>query len=321
MSSNGNAAKPWLSPFLAMGRYAAGSLVASANVATRVVSRGVRTGARTAGAVAAAASGVVPGAELARRLAATVDREAAAAEQQASRRAADSVRWLDGGRASWTEIAADTAAGPLSDLAALSAAVGVESFRTAAATRPGRAALDAVLRNVNGAAARRDADGQREALVVLVSDSGTAAIRGGFSLAEMAVRLAFSDTRRLGRALADGLEQMRLLAASGEMHELLPVPVVSEALQERARQVADRAPRRFLSALGDPSPRFAEILAAMLDDADELRVFVFAYPQVATLVVTRVGRLLAAGSLGFSDVEAFFEGRQLAGQLEPRPAS
>lgn len=309
------------SPFLDFGRGlisgAAGAMVASANLAAQAVSLGVQTGARTVGAVATAA-GAMPGAGLVRRIADAVDREATAVEEQAARRASESVERLGGVASSWVELAADTAAGPLSGLAALSAAVGVEAFRTAASTGPGRAALDAVLRNVNGVAGRRDVGAQRESLVVVVSDSGAAAIRGGFSIAETAVRLALSDTRRLRRAMTDGLEQMRLLAAADEMHDLLPVPAVDEDLRQRARRVVERTPARFLAALEQapemPSSRIGEVLAAMLDDAENLRVFVVVYPQVATLVVTRVGQLLVTGSLGFGDVEAFLEGRRLAGQ-------
>lgn len=304
-------------PFLvAFGRYAAGSIVASANFAAQAASLGVRTGAAAAGALATAAGGV-PGAGLVRKMAEAVEREAAAAEEQASLRASASVdglanrlaNRLGDGRSEWVELAADTAAAPLSGLAAVAAAMGVEAFNSAASTRPGRAALDAVVRNARG-----DAGAQRESLVAVASDSGAAAIRGGFSVAETAVRLAFSDTRRLRRAIAGGVDQMRLLADAGEMHDLLPVPAVDEEVRARARRVVERAPARLLAALEEPSPRIGETLAAMLDDAEPLRVFVVAYSQVATLVVTRVSRLLIAGSLSFSDVEAFLEGRRLAGQ-------
>jgi hypothetical protein len=300
-------------PFLvAFGRYAAGSIVASANFAAQAASLGVRTGAAAAGALATAAGGV-PGAGLVRKMAEAVEREAAAAEEQASLRASASVdglaNRLGDGRSEWVELAADTAAAPLSGLAAVAAAMGVEAFNSAASTRPGRAALDAVVRNARG-----DAGAQRESLVAVASDSGAAAIRGGFSVAETAVRLAFSDTRRLRRAIAGGVDQMRLLADAGEMHDLLPVPAVDEEVRARARRVVERAPARLLAALEEPSPRIGKTLAAMLDDAEPLRVFVVAYSQVATLVVTRVSRLLIAGSLSFSDVEAFLEGRRLAGQ-------
>lgn len=300
-------------PFLvAFGRYAAGSIVASANFAAQAASLGVRTGAAAAGALATAAGGV-PGAGLVRKMAEAVEREAAAAEEQASLRASASVdglaNRLGDGRSEWVELAADTAAAPLSGLAAVAAAMGVEAFNSAASTRPGRAALDAVVRNARG-----DAGAQRESLVAVASDSGAAAIRGGFSVAETAVRLAFSDTRRLRRAIAGGVDQMRLLADAGEMHDLLPVPAVDEEVRARARRVVERAPARLLAALEEPSPRIGETLAAMLDDAEPLRVFVVAYSQVATLVVTRVSRLLIAGSLSFSDVEAFLEGRRLTGQ-------
>lgn len=215
--------------------------------------------------------------------------------------------------------AADAALGPLEKLAALSVSAGVEAVRSVSVTRPARWALDAGLDrwNGNGHAGphRFDRDQRRESFVAVTTDSGAQAVRETFALAAAVARLAFADTRRLRQTIEDGLEEMRRLADSADMQDLLPVPLVSASLAARARRVADSAPERFLEVLErDATARLGigEILRAALADADHLRVFFAGYPRVMALVGVDVGRLLVAGSISFSEIEAFMEGRRIA---------
>ncbi len=314
------------------GRLAAGSAMASANRMAETFHLGVRAAARVAGSAAAAGDGVVPGAGLARSLAAAVDREAGRGAEAARRLATDSWTWMgappgapDGAPAAtgiprtWAELAADTTMGPWRSLAATAVAIGSESIRSTAATRPGRAALDVVLERLKvgpGGATVLDAGERRESFVAVATDSGATAAGETFALAEAAARLVMGDSRQLRQRIEAGLEEMRRLSAAADMQDLLPAPMVSPALQERARLIVDRAPSRFLEALGDGSgnsPRPLQILQASVEDAPNLRVFLAVYPQVLTLVGTDLGKLLVAGSISFSELEAFQEGRRRVG--------
>lgn len=307
----------------------AGAALASANFAARAAHLGLRSGAQAIGAVAGRAESLMPGAGLARRLAETVDREAAAAASAAQGRVRDSVDLMspssgatkgeaDSHRSRWSELAADTAMAPLDSLMGSSVAVGVESLRGLAATRPGRMALDAGLERLGTdsevGAFRFETGEQRESFIAVTTDSGAAAVRTTYALAEATARLAFSDTEPMRRAIEDGLQEMRHLVASADLQDLLPTPMISSSLQERAQQILDRAPQRFIEALGEDSaegrPRLGAIARATVEDADNLRVFITVYPQVLTLIGSDVGKLLFAGSITFTEMEAFFEGRR-----------
>ncbi len=216
--------------------------------------------------------------------------------------------------------AADAALGPLDTLVGLSVSAGARAVRSVSTTLPARWALDAGLDRLNGnghaAEPLFDADRRRESFVAVATDSGAQAVRETFALAAAVARLAFADTRRLKQTIEDGLEEMRRLADSADMQELLPVPILSESLTARARTVADAAPERFLEVLGrdEPAgtPGLGEILSAALADAGNLRVFFTGYPRIMALLGVDVGRLVVAGSLSFSEIEAFMEGRRIA---------
>lgn len=308
-----------------LGRLAAGSAMASANLAAETLHLGTQTAARNLGSAAARAEGVLPGSGLVRKLAGVVDREAARGAEVARRQAADSLGWMAGepqAEASaeappeieWTELVADTAAGPLRSLLAVSLSLGSESIQATAGTRPGRLALDAALDRLSSDATLFDSAERRESFVAVATDSGASAIREIFALAEAAARLAGGDTRQMRRTIEAGLEDMQRLVASADMQELLPAPMVSERLQERARLIIDRAPEQFLEALGEDSKIDSQGLGAVATaafaDAGNLRVFLAVYPQVLILVGTDVGKLLMAGSISFSELEAFMEGRR-----------
>ncbi|MEM7350583.1 MAG: hypothetical protein AAF657_07240 [Acidobacteriota bacterium] len=311
------------------GRVAAGAALMSANYAERATHLGLRVGARAIGSAAGRAERVVPGAALARRVAETVDRKAEAAAGAAAGRAERSAEWMsDGGGPkheeavrgeTWSGLAADTALAPLASLVDSSVAIGVESLRGLAATRAGQVALDAGLERLGSEAEvgafRFETREQRQSFVAVTTDSGATAIRSTWALAEATARLAFNDTGPMRRAIEDGLQEMRHLVAGAEMQDLLPTPMVSESLQERAQLIVDRAPLRFVEALaedpGDSTPRIGAIARATLEDAQNLRVFVTVYPQVLTLIGSDVGKLLFAGSITFTEMEAFFEGRRI----------
>ena len=315
-----------------LGRLVAGSGLASANMAAETFHLGARAAAETLGSAAAAGRGQVPGAGWVHQLARTVDDESTRAADSARRLATESLELMadepaegaesgDGGTAgqSWIELAADTAMGPLASVVETTVALSADTIRSAAGSLPGRLVLDAALDRMTASSspALFDSGDRRQSFVALATDSCAAAIRQTYALAEAAVRLAFSDTRQMHRKIEAGLEEMRQLVASAEMQDLLPASMVSESLQERARLVVDRAPERFLAALDNGTngqPRLAAILRATLEDADNLRVFIAVYPQVVTLVGTDVGKLLVAGSISFSEMEAFMEGRRLGSE-------
>lgn len=323
-----------------LGRLAAGSAMASANFATRAAHLGLRSGAQAIESASGRVARLVPGAALAQRLAETVDRETTVAARAASDRLQGSFELMaesedsatesprePARRRAWSELAADTALAPLSSLVASSIAVGAESIREVAASRPAQVALDAGLRRLgveadNGAFRFETAE-QRQSFIAVTTDPGVAAMRSTYSLAEAVARLAFSDTRQMRQTIEKGLQEMRQLADSADMQDLLPTPMVSESLQHSARQIVDRAPRRFLAALADDAegaaPRFGALLRAAMEDGENLRHFLIAYPRAMTLIGADVGKLLFAGSITFAEMEAFLAGRRLTGEaLESR---
>ncbi len=342
LESAGDMARSFTSPAEALGRLgrlAVGSAVASASLATRGIHLGVRAGARVASSAAAKVEGTVPGAGMARRLAATVDEQTTAAAEASRRLAAEGMERMNGvgavgdpevpaagmnGNRSWTELAADTAIGPLGHVAGLTVALGADVLREAAGTRPSKRVLEAGierLRTRTGAGDGHFETGeQRDSLVAVATDSGAAAMRETFGLAEAMARMAFSDTRRMRRILEHGLEEMRHLASSAQMQDLLPTPILGEPVLERARLIVDRQPRRLLRALEDSngsSADFATIAEAALADVENLRVFFVLYPQVMALAGTDVVKLLLAGSLSFTELEAFLEGRRSGPDSRP----
>ncbi len=347
-----------------LGRLAAGSAMASANLATQVLHMGVRGGARAADSIAGSVGKVVPGARLVQKLAQTLDDEAGRGEEAASERVSRCLDWMkteypkfqnqaatngsitndpetngptangrltnvgasstsDGNLSShdalsFTELAADTAFGPLEALFGTSVTLGGESIRETLTSRVGQLALDAGLERlqspIEASSGLVERSALRESFVAVASDSGAGALRETLALAEAAARLAFSDTRKMRRTVGEGLEEMRRLVASAEMQDLLPTPVVSESVRTRARWIVERAPSRFLEALGTgadgQAPGWSAILRATVEDADNLRIFAVVYPQVVVLIGTDVGKLLLAGAISFAEMEAFMEGRR-----------
>ncbi len=304
-------------------RLAAGSALASANLATQVLHMGVRGGARAADKVAGSIQEVVPGARLIQKMARALDGEACRAEGAASERVSRCLELmktnLDRGKASnWIELASDTALGPLNALFGASVDLGAESIRETLSSRVGLLAVDAGLERLQAPTEASsnpiERSALRESFVAVATDSGATAIRETLALAEAAARLAFSDTRMMRQTVGEGLEEMRRLVASAEMQHLLPTPVVSESVRTRASWIVDRAPSRFLEALetdaDGQAPGWGSILRATLDDAENLRVFVVVYPQVLVLIGGDVGKLLLAGAISFSEMEAFMEGRR-----------
>lgn len=199
--------------------------------------------------------------------------------------------------------------------AGVATSLGAKSMRAAAATGPGRVAIDALLDRLSDRDVRFDAEERRAAFLALATESAAAATRETFTLAEAMGRLAAGDGRPLKRAVEDGIEDVRRLAESADMQELLPAPMVSDRLRERARLLVERTPERLLEALapegGDARP--GEVMSAALADAGNLRVFLALYPQVLMLIGADVGRVLAAGEVSFSELEAFMEGRRRMG--------
>ncbi len=312
------------------GRLVAGSVMASTNLATEAVHLSARTAAQAVGAAVGVGEGVVPGAGLARNMVNAVEVEAARGADASRRLVVEVSTWMvsdsdeaedegaapeNGDRAEWPELLADTAITPVRSLLAAYLSLGAESIRIASATRPGKMAVDTGLDLLDGGPGRVtpfDADERRQSFGALAR----AAIRESLALAEAVVRLAFLDVRPMRETLEAGLEDMQHLTTTAGMLELLPVPIASESLQEGAQLIVDRAPERFLEALresdgGAPQPR--TILAAAFEDVSNLRVFLVIYPQVLTLIGIGVGRQLLSGSITFTELEAFMEGRRISG--------
>ena len=282
----------------------------------------------------------MPGASVVGKLAATLDAEAAGAARAASRRFAASIEMMaghdvamvgerpsheksTGGRwSSLADLATDTALVPFQDVVTSTVALGAESIRQTAATAAGDKVLAVGLKHLEREPAEgkaRFAAGElRQSFVAVTIDSGAVAVREAFGLFEAALRLSFSDTRKMHQAIDTGLVEMQRLVSAAEMQDLLPTAMVSEALQKRAGQVLRRAPLLFLQALDDNSEgwlaRPRAIFAAAVEDAENLRFFLVTYPQVLTMVGADAGKLLIAGKIHFSEMEAFLEGRRMTGE-------
>ena len=136
--------------------------------------------------------------------------------------------------------------------------------------------------------------------------TGTEAMLETLALVETAVRLPFGDVRGLHLQIDKGIQRMESL-------DIIPGASLPETLRSRARQVADRAPRRLLAALdgGVPegSTRGAAILQAAREDGRSLGAFLIDYPRVLSLAGTHVVHLLATDSLTLAEIAAFLEGR------------
>lgn len=333
------------------GRSVAGSMVVGSNVAARTVHAGIQAGAKTAKATAEIFEGLVPGAGVARSLAQRVDDEAAAAAEEASKLASHAVE-LTGGEAprnpltreewlgksvprgyGWSELAADTAVGSIGRLATMPVTVGVEALMMLASTRPGRMVVDSALGSAGvlldllpGAGSTElDTSELRESLMAVTTSSGDSAVRNVVDLTEASARLAFGDTRKLREAMEDTVDQARLIASHGEMSELLPAIPIAATLQQRARNLVDHAPARFLKAIergpngGAPSP--AAVLSAMLDDADNLRVFATEYPLVLTLMGTNASMALSAAMMDVNKIEGFVQDDDAGERTRPWSAT
>jgi hypothetical protein len=105
--------------------------------------------------------------------------------------------------------------------------------------------------------------------------------------------------------MREGLEEMRLLAEHPEMNELFPALPISETLRSRAREIVDHPPAHFLAAIAKRPPRWSEVVKALIEDANALRVFLVNYPQVVTLLGANTVSLLAAGLFDAADVEDY----------------
>lgn len=278
-----------------LGRFAAGSLVASANVSQQVFHTGLGVGARMLRKTAEAAGGAVPGANRFVGVANRAVEQASAHAARAERRRDEAMAFArqDDSDQTWAELATETAVAPLA--AAVWTLLAGGTFRRA----------------------RGEADGFRkvergEAFLAVAREAGSTTLRQTFDLAEAAARLVGGDPEPLRLSIDKGLAQMRLLAAAGELGDLVPTSSFDEPLQRRARLVVERSPQRFLDALAGNGrrPRPAAVFQAAVLDADELRVFLVVYPQTLSLIAAKVGRLLVAGELELRQVEAFLRGRR-----------
>ena len=326
-----------LSQFKLSGRSVAGSMAVGSNVAARTVHAGIQVGAKTAKATASALEGLVPGAALARSLAERVDEEAAAAGEEASRLAAHAVElaggdlprsplnqqaWLSKGMPrgyGWSDLAADTAVGTVGRLATMPLTLGIDSLMQMASTRGGRMLVDSSLKSVGmmlemtpgTSSTQLDTGDLRESLMAVTASSGDSAVRNCVALAEASARLAFGDTRKLHATLDEAIDQMRLLAAHGELGDLLPAVPISGTLRARARRIVDHAPAKFLAAIDrgedGAAPTPAAVLAAVLADADHLRVFATEYPLVMSLMGTNASLFLTAGMVDVNEIEAYVQ--------------
>ena len=162
----------------------------------------------------------------------------------------------------------------------------------------------------------------RESLMAVTASSGDSAIRNVTALAEAAARLAFGDTRKLRQAVEEALDQMRLLAAHDELGDLLPAIPISATLRARARRIVDHAPTNFLAALergaDGTAPSPGQVLSAVLNDADNLRVFATEYPLVLALIGTNTSMFLTAGMIDVNEIEGYV---QADGDDKSRPWS
>ncbi|MEM7354575.1 MAG: hypothetical protein AAF657_27450 [Acidobacteriota bacterium] len=315
-----------------VGRWGAGSVLVSSNLAARTFQLGVQTGAKTAGFAAAAAEGVVPGAGAARQLAEKVGAQATAAAEEASQLMTHGIE-LSSGRSpvsplnqeiwmskqvprgySWIELAADTVVGPYGKIAALPLALSRDTAQAAAATRPGRMAVDATMQALNSLFDLGSASGQidraevRDALLAVTGRTGTAVVRDLLAIAEAAVRFTLGDTRRIERGMREGLEELRLLAEHSEIGDLLPVLPISATLRARARKVVENPPANFLAAIAERPPQVGEVLTALVQDAAPLRHFAVNFPQVITLLGAHNSLVLAAGLVDVGEIEPFVRG-------------
>ncbi len=330
------------------GRSAVGSVVVGSNVAARGFQIGVQAGAKTAKVTAAAFEGVVPGAGTLREMAERIDDRATAAAEEASRLAAYGIELFRGGDAvpanpvtgepwlamgvpremGWGALSAETALGPFAKIAALPLTLGIDSLRAVAASRAGEAtrdatvqAVDATLNVLPGGETKLDTAELRELLTALASSSGEAATRDVAGFVAAAAHLAAGDTRRLGRAIEEGIGKMRLLADQAEIDEILPALPAARLVRERAREIADHVPEKLLAALakeGVPD-RFGAIFSALIDDFDAIRTFSVNYPLVLTLLGTNAGALLGAGLLDVGDVEDYVRSDGAAGKADDEP--
>lgn len=160
------------------------------------------------------------------------------------------------------------------------------------------------------------------ALAFFAEELGLGAARRAFGIVDGSVQLFVGRPRNLRRTLEQSLEEVRWLADSDELAELLPASPIDTAVREGARETMDHIPERVLHALTDDlsdGSRPRKLFHAVLDDAEQLRSFVVSYPSVLILLAANVGRRLLAGDLEPADIEAFLRGRRaLDGTFESR---
>ena len=331
------------------GRSVVGSVAVTSNVAARTVHAGIQVGAKTAKATATALQGFVPGAKLARSLAERLDKESAAAGEEASKLAVHAVELTGGERPrnpltrekwfaksaprgySWNELAADTAVGTFGRLATLPLTFGLDSVMQLSATRGGRMIIDSSLKSVDVMlellprthTTLLDTGELREALMAVTTSSGDTSARNVLDLAEAAARFALGDTRKLRAAIEDAIEQMRQLATHDELDDLLPAMPLSANVRNRARSIAEHAPIRFLESLDrgpeGEAPTPGQVLSAMLNDAGNLRVFATEYPVVLSLMGANASLFLSAGMVDVNEIEGYLQAERKA--EKPRPWS
>jgi len=280
-----------------LGRFAAGSLVASVNISQRAFHAGLGVWAWGFRKTAEAAGDAVPGATRLAGAAARAEEQASAHAAQAERRRAQAMafaRHVDAVAPAWSELVAETAVAPFVDAATWTLLLGEEA------------------RGARSDADRFYAVERGGAFLALAREAGSTTLRQTLGLAEAAARLTTGDPEPLRLSIDEGLAQMRLLAAAGELGDLVPSSPLDEPLQRRARLVVERSPRRFLDALATNGrrPRPAAVFQAAVLDAEELRVFLVVYPQTLSLIAVKVGRLLVAGEIELRQVEAFLRGRR-----------
>jgi len=344
--------------FVGASRSAVGAVAITSNVAARAVQLGVQTGAKTAKWTTAPLEGWVPGADVAHDFASRVDARAGAAGEEASLLAIYGLE-LAGGPASaardplteepwlnkqiphgygWADLAADTAVGPLGRIAALPLTLGLDAFEATAETRAGRLSAEgalqlfhALLSALPGEDSEKvDLEALRENFLSVASSSGASALRDVARIAEALLRLGLGDVRRLREVMIEALDDMEQLADHEVMGELLPGLPAGAYLRRRARSIVENAPRKFIAALevgpDGEAPSAATVFSALLDDADNLRVFLIEYPQALALLAASMGAIAGAGTLDADDVEDYLRGkgsktREEDGKSKKRPWS
>jgi len=131
---------------------------------------------------------------------------------------------------------------------------------------------------------------------------------------ESMTRALLGDTTGLRRQIEEAVERMRFLSEAGGALDGLPIDPLPEDLRDRARLVLSHAPHRLLTALENgssgQSAHTADVLKAMLEDADNLQIFTRGYLEVTGRIGAKIAKLLLTDTLTLADLDAFLAGRR-----------